>query len=222
MFLASMSAAESTTTSNPSSNQDAPIEEEKQAQPVSMAQMLEQLQEARHKDTKISALEAELETLKANLIAKYSKANDEELESHIRPWLEAVVGKGHEGKVEDILQGMRNAQEAHVRQNLMSGDPGNMMDNPSRNQVIEVMCSAAAAHGEKVKELEAARAQIENLRGAVEERQKIDAIITTGKSDSSLLGKRLERDNVMAADVSQTDAPISECWSQLFTTVGRR
>ena len=210
----------------PAAGAEAPVDDKKPAaaQPVSMAQMLEQLKEAQKKDGKISELEKQIEALKAGMVQSSMKDTESNLEI-LEPFFKAVMPESQEDKVREILEGIRAAQEHFVRQNLpCSGSEAVPFTNP-RNQVIEVMCSAAAMHGKRTQELEAARAQIAELRSSLDDRAKIDAILTSGTAGASgeapVLGKRGEPEPTSAAHVrgvSGSDA--TECWSQLFSSVG--
>lgn len=200
--------------------ESAPEDKKPAAQPVSMQQMLEQLKEAQKKDGKISDLEKQIEALKAGMVHSSMKDTENNLEI-LEPFFKAVVPEGQEDKVREILDGIRAAQEQFVRQNLpCPGSEGTPFANP-RNQVIEVMCSAAAMHGKRTEELEAARAQIAELRGSLDERAKIDAIITSGATEVPALGKRGEPEPSSAANMpGMSGGNATECWSQLFSSVG--
>ena len=175
-----------------------------------MEQLLQQLEKARQQEHVIEEQRRQIEQFQDAYIATSMKATEENIEMLKRFFKEV----GCED-VDKMLAGMQKANEQYFRQNVLSqcAETGQIRLDPPRNQVIEVMCSAAAAHGKRVQELEDARAEIAQLRAKMDEHAKIDAILTQGVAPrTSVLGKRADPE-------PHTDPSVTECWSQLFQSV---
>tara|TARA_B100002051_G_scaffold147420_1_gene139529 strand:- start:418 stop:1107 length:690 start_codon:yes stop_codon:yes gene_type:complete len=171
-------------------------------------------EEARNKE--LSEL---VERLKNRLTDINMQHSTKDLEKVVRPWLNEIGIK--EEDIQSVLEGAMAAQKRLINAQMLPPD-----DAPcppiEKNNVIEVMCSAAAAHGQKVQELESARAELAQLKQTLQDNQSIENVISRGSAmPESVLGKRAEVEPPSAYDGGASSVSSSECWSQLFQTVGR-
>lgn len=168
-------------------------------------------------EERVKQLTEIVERLKGRLTDINMESSTKELENVVRPWLAEVGVKDND--IQSMLEGAMAAQKRIIDAQIMPPD-GAPIPPMERNNVIEVMCSAAAAHGRKVQELEDARAEIATLKQSMQDEQSIQRVISRGPAEDTSLGKRANPDPAGPYERSAMSSS-SECWSNLFESVGR-
>lgn len=177
----------------------------------------EQRKDLKHQNEELAQL---VERLKTMITDMNLSSSVKELEDVVQPWLKEV---GIEDKdIQVILDGALAAQKKIINRDLVSKDG---KPSEQKNHVIEVMCNAAAVHGRQVAELEKQRSEIADLQRKIQNRNDIEAAISSGDTSSlsrreSVLGKRPECE-APSGGLPGEEMSSTECWSQLFSTVGR-
>lgn len=179
----------------------------------------EQRKDLKHQNEELAQL---VERLKTMITDMNLSSSVKELEEVVQPWLKQV---GIEDKdIQVILDGALAAQKKIINHDLVSKDG---KPSEQKNHVIEVMCNAAAVHGRQALELEKQRTEIAELQRKIQNRNDIEAAISSGDTSllsrhDSVLGKRLECEAPGGGMPGDGEVTSTECWSQLFSSVGGR
>lgn len=162
---------------------------------------------------------AELVDILEQIASKKSQELDDICKQDLLPWIQQL--NLPEDLQHQVLDGIKKAcMQPRDNKNWKKATLHPLKENP----VLQVMCAAAAAHGQAIREVESTRQELKQANATAEqmngmkrdksasENDAVDRIL--GRSPSaSALGKR------NADEISPTPEHIdSSCWGELFNS----
>lgn len=156
-------------------------------------------------------LEKAIQVVREGNLAKLK----ENMNTNILPWIDKLdISPEYK---ESFMQGVEAA---------CSASPNSTVSDFEKNPVYQVVCSAAAAHGTAIKELEETRQALERSKNAVHEKENETANMIRDKTDALLYANKSPRDagnKRGASEISQDmDSDHSSLWSTMFDTMRSR
>ena len=162
---------------------------------------------------------AEFVEILEQIASTKSKELDEICTQDLLPWIQQL--NLPEELQQQVLDGIKKAcMQPRDQKNWKKATLHPLKENP----VLQVMCAAAAAHGQAIREVEATRQELKQASATAEQMHTVtrdksvndhDAVnrILGRQSNDTALGKRT------AQEISQTPEQIdSVCWSDLFNS----
>lgn len=160
---------------------------------------------------------AELVDILEQIASKKSQELDEICNSDLLPWIQQL--NLPEELQHQVLDGIKKAcMQPRDNKNWKKATLHPLKENP----VLQVMCAAAAAHGQAIREVESTRQELKQASVSAEqmdstnrnksEKDTVDRIL--GRSSTgNALGKR------SVDEISETPEHIdSACWGELFNS----